>query len=779
MSKKSAGKLTSRAGRWVFIDVDDTKSDSDLDNAPSTKDSEPPERHPEFFFDNTLVAIQIGKTLFNVHKYQLAKSEVFSDMFKMPKPEGGEPEGSSPEHPIKLEGVSASDFAALLRVLYASHFSSNQPTPEASLVIPAFRLANMFNFSELRAFLLPLAEGNLNDVDKIIFAREFDIKECQWVLVEKASDAKSNDNPNNASNVQSSAPPKRHPEFFFDNTLVAIQGSNKVENTLFNVHKYQLVKAEVFSDMFKIPKPSNSEYEEGFSPEHPIMLEGVSASDFSALLRVLYASHFSSNQPAPEASLVVPAFCLVNLFNFSELRAYLLPLAEQNLNDVDKIVFAREFDIQEWLAPAHVRLCRRETPLNSEEATKLGVQSVLLLSRLREQHRTRTVTPSINIERHYCDNCDNGDPIESYSAYSCYCHSCDRYSGLVYYSGSNNAKVQNNTTSTNDAAVEKEVKEWLERGSANHILLLSTMLFLNPPSSATNNMSRINNQNGSAVFIGKASDVEQCNNPCEIPSARPSESIVRHPEFFFDNTLIAIQIENTLFNVHKYQLVKSEVFSEMFKMPKSRGDEPEEGSSPEHPIVIHGAAASDFAALLKVLYASHFSSHQPAPEAPLIIPAFRLANLLGFSELHNYLLPLAEKNLADVDKIVFAREFGIKEWLTPALIRLCQREAVLSTEEARKLEVDSVLLIWSMREQYRNRADSISPGGGVYCQNCTGWKYHGAGSWVCQGCLVSANAHYTTYAGPGKMQAKLVTNDAAIETGVKKWVEDNCVARVE
>ncbi|CAE6446972.1 unnamed protein product [Rhizoctonia solani] len=39
-----------------------------------------------------------------------------------------------------------------------------------------------------------------------------------------------------------------------------------------------------------------------------------------------------------------------------------------------------------------------------------------------------------------------------------------------------------------------------------------------------------------------------------------SQDIVEHPKFFFDNTLVVIQIENLQFNVHKYQLLKSETF---------------------------------------------------------------------------------------------------------------------------------------------------------------------------------------------------------------------------
>ncbi|ELU35843.1 BTB domain-containing protein [Rhizoctonia solani AG-1 IA] len=93
-----------------------------------------------------------------------------------------------------------------------------------------------------------------------------------------------------------------------------------------------------------------------------------------------------------------------------------------------------------------------------------------------------------------------------------------------------------------------------------------------------------------------------------IPKSKPA--VKRHSEFFFDNTLVAIQVEDTLFNVHKYQLLKSETFSDMFKAPKAEDGEPEEGSSPECPIIMDGVNASDFVALLKVLYASQSPKHR-------------------------------------------------------------------------------------------------------------------------------------------------------------------------
>ncbi|CAE7184280.1 unnamed protein product [Rhizoctonia solani] len=259
-------------------------------------------------------------------------------------------------------------------------------------------------------------------------------------------------------------------------------------------------------------------------------------------------------------------------------------------------------------------------------------------------------------------------------------------------------------------------------------------------------------------------------------SANPPESVERHPEFFFEDKLVAIQVEGTLFNVHKHQLTKSEVFSDMFKMPRIQG--PEEGSTPEHPIVIKGVAAADFVALLKVLYASHFSSNPPAPTAALMIPAFRLANMWNFSELRTYLIPLAEKHLDDVDKIVFAREFGIKEWLTSAHIRLSQREEYLTTEEARKLEVDSVLLISRMREKYRTeRGKWPFPPNSYYCAGCSGLTNATTGAYyACDECGTSSRNPLRCLnpnsALAQKMSGPSTVDTTSLEEEVNKWVED-------
>ncbi|KEP46310.1 BTB domain protein [Rhizoctonia solani 123E] len=240
---------------------------------------------------------------------------------------------------------------------------------------------------------------------------------------------------------------KRHSKFYFDNTLIVIQ----VEDTLFNVHKYQLLKSETFSDMFKMPKRADGELEEGSSPERPIVMEGAAAADLEALMTVLYASYFSSHQPTPEASLIIPAFRLANMWNFSDLRSYLLPLAETVLSDIDKIVFAREFDIQSWLVPSHRNLCERPEPITTDEARKLGVDSLLLISRMRELFRPAGLNTRAGI---FCERCIGVSSANCTQE----CADCHQSTYPSYYHITKNHNASTTTTLTT------KINEWVANG---------------------------------------------------------------------------------------------------------------------------------------------------------------------------------------------------------------------------------------------------------------------------------------------------------------------------
>ncbi|KAG9119745.1 hypothetical protein FRC07_005079 [Ceratobasidium sp. 392] len=196
----------------------------------------------------------------------------------------------------------------------------------------------------------------------------------------------------------------------------------------------------------------------------------------------------------------------------------------------------------------------------------------------------------------------------------------------------------------------------------------------------------------------------------------------------------------------------------MFKV--ANGD-PHEGASPENPIILEGVAASDFECLLEVLYESH-SANQSELILSHVMPAFRLAHKWNFRELRARLLPLVQNLLSLVDQIVLARDYDMNEWLVLAYIRLCQQTSDLTTDEAAKLGVHGVLLIYRLKVQY------LRPTNYLICPNClcSGSKYHtSAPCGMCRG-------HRSDLI----MQPKYVGEDeASLRPKIEKWIADGCV----
>ena len=72
------------------------------------------------------------------------------------------------------------------------------------------------------------------------------------------------------------------------------------------------------------------------------------------------------------------------------------------IDPVDQIVLAIQYDISKWLSAGYAALVRRESPLECDEAKKLGVDTMCLIAKARERYRSglaRTETPG---------ECDDG-----------------------------------------------------------------------------------------------------------------------------------------------------------------------------------------------------------------------------------------------------------------------------------------------------------------------------------------------------------------------------------
>ncbi|KAJ7456045.1 hypothetical protein B0H11DRAFT_2287527 [Mycena galericulata] len=120
------------------------------------------------------------------------------------------------------------------------------------------------------------------------------------------------------------------------------------------------------------------------------------------------------------------------------------------------------------------------------------------------------------------------------------------------------------------------------------------------------------------------------------PSKRPREdSLVLNPsvrddDFYNESGDCILCVENTLFKVHRYLLMRdSPVFSGLFSLPQD--GVAEEGLSNELPIFLRGDKAADFRALFKYIYA-------PAHETQVaMIPDEQLLDIVAVSHFaHKY-----------------------------------------------------------------------------------------------------------------------------------------------
>ena len=54
------------------------------------------------------------------------------------------------------------------------------------------------------------------------------------------------------------------------------------------------------------------------------------------------------------------------------------------------------------------------------------------------------------------------------------------------------------------------------------------------------------------------------------------------------------------------------------------------------------------------------------------------------------------------DRLLLARTYSVDHWVIPALSALCEREAPLSLDEARQMDIEDVVLVATVREGVRS-----------------------------------------------------------------------------
>ncbi|KLO08898.1 hypothetical protein SCHPADRAFT_858543 [Schizopora paradoxa] len=177
----------------------------------------------------------------------------------------------------------------------------------------------------------------------------------------------------------------------------------KVEDTLFRIPEDDLKGcSEVFRDMFSIPRAEEGEETlEGSSDSNPIVLEGVKANDFRALLRHLQAKKLSKVKKL-DSNEWVGVHALAHMWGFEEARKESKDILFNMHDAITKFELGTRFDYDDWIRKAYEELSARPDPLSIDEAKRLGLEAAMQISRLRELRSksmatARTIPYSSNV----------------------------------------------------------------------------------------------------------------------------------------------------------------------------------------------------------------------------------------------------------------------------------------------------------------------------------------------------------------------------------------------
>lgn len=90
---------------------------------------------------------------------------------------------------------------------------------------------------------------------------------------------------------------------------------------------------------------------------------------------------------ASDVPQLLDLLSISTFYDFGLVREYAIRAIEANggLDPIDKICYANQCDIPEWLFTAYKELCERSAPLEVSEAERIGLTTAILVAKARER----------------------------------------------------------------------------------------------------------------------------------------------------------------------------------------------------------------------------------------------------------------------------------------------------------------------------------------------------------------------------------------------------------
>ncbi|KAK7057692.1 hypothetical protein R3P38DRAFT_2842519, partial [Favolaschia claudopus] len=156
------------------------------------------------------------------------------------------------------------------------------------------------------------------------------------------------------------------------------------ENRMFRVHRYFFEReSRFFREQLAIPATPGA-LRLGSSEDSAVILDGVKSADFDRLLWVFYNPKYSLyNASVDDWSVILS---LADRWSFLEVKNLAVrELEKLEMLDVDRIVLYHNFHVDEsFCVPRYVALCERPELLTVDEGLRLGMETVIPLTRARE-----------------------------------------------------------------------------------------------------------------------------------------------------------------------------------------------------------------------------------------------------------------------------------------------------------------------------------------------------------------------------------------------------------
>ncbi|KAJ7496764.1 hypothetical protein FB451DRAFT_1008180, partial [Mycena latifolia] len=165
-----------------------------------------------------------------------------------------------------------------------------------------------------------------------------------------------------------------------------------VENKLFRVHRYFFERESKFFKRELAVPATPGRPRIGTADDSAIMLDNVRSADFAKLLWVFYNPKYSLYDATVEDWSTILE--LAHRWEFAEVKNLAVrELEKLELPDIDRIVLYKKFFVDDaYLIPRYAALCERPELLTVEEGLRLGMETVIPLSRARECARNQATS---------------------------------------------------------------------------------------------------------------------------------------------------------------------------------------------------------------------------------------------------------------------------------------------------------------------------------------------------------------------------------------------------